>query len=121
MGGGGYGQMAQRANPNVSDPMQNRNNGGFPNAKPGFQGDGGFLEQGRMDWQNRPAVGKAPEGFGPQSSMYDPRLPNAKPGFQGGGGSFEQGRMGWHYQPAVGRTGMDWGLQQVPMPPGGGK
>jgi len=50
-GGRGFGDLAQRANPQISDPMQNRNNQGLPrgrNIMGGAQGGGAGQPGGRF-------------------------------------------------------------------------
>lgn len=64
-GGGNYGHLAQRANPNVADPMQNINNAGFPNARRNTMG-GGAGQAGGAGGQMggpKPAAGGMPSAY----------------------------------------------------------
>lgn len=93
-----FGELAQRANPNMGDPMQNMNPNGFPrgrNIMGGAQGGaGGPGAPGPMG-RPMPGGGGAPQPF--QQANMRGRLPQMQPGgfnpAQGRGGQMP-GRLG---------------------------
>ena len=74
---GSFGHLAQRANPNLADPMQNKNNAGFPNARRNTMGGAQGGIGGGQSPMGRPGAGGG--SFSPPW-MNQGGAPTIKPG-----------------------------------------
>ena len=142
-GAGNYGQLAQAANPQIADPAQNMNNGGYPNMRRPqdirAQIPGGGGKYG--DFNYRPQTGPTPPPP-PGLGGMNPNIRGSLPGGPEGGGPTDirdilgdqyrgpdsggiDGKLhekGGNYGTGFGQRGLDGVINNtVPMspPPGG--
>ncbi len=111
--GGGFGDLAQRANPQFSDPMQNLNNQGLPRGRNIMGGSG----QGGAPGPGPGGMPKQPMSMGPMSMPGGGgmRMDVPPPGAPGGGPAGPIGPP-----PGGARRLPQPGPTPLPAPPGGG-